>query len=415
MLNMNACRENATLKLLVCTAARGIGGGSDTYLKAVFPHLSTLGLRLALLFENDAAGTETIDTGVTLERTIRLTSTKRVDVLAAMQDWRPDVVYNNGMFDLDFEVELTRFPVVYFAHNYAGTCVSGSKCHSWPAPVPCSRTFGPGCLAYYFPSRCGGLNPLTMLKSYAANMRRLAMIRGCTRLQVASEAMRAEYLRHGFSAEQIVLNPLFPANGIPDPSPPSFKPMPGNVLLAGRLTQLKGGDYLIRALHLARRTNPALGHLQLAVAGDGPELARLRALTESLGVPMQYHGWVDSGKLEAVMRNADVLAMPSLWPEPFGLLGLEAGCFGLPSVGYNHGGIPDWLVEGKSGALAPSPPTVEGLAQAIVRVLSDPQKHHAMRVGAWEIAKQFSIETHLHRLNDVLRSAAASSSSVSNK
>jgi glycosyltransferase involved in cell wall biosynthesis len=106
------------------------------------------------------------------------------------------------------------------------------------------------------------------------------------------------------------------------------------------------------------------------------------------------------------MRQADLLAMPSLWPEPFGLLGPEAGCVGLPSVGYAHGGIPDWLVEGESGALAPSPPTVEGLADAILRAISDADRHQVLRVGAWQMAQRFSAERHVRQLEAVLRQTA---------
>jgi glycosyltransferase involved in cell wall biosynthesis len=114
-------------------------------------------------------------------------------------------------------------------------------------------------------------------------------------------------------------------------------------------------------------------------------------------------------ELENILRHADLLAMPSLWPEPFGLLGVEAGCFGVPSVGYSHGGIPDWLVEGKSGTLAPSPPTVEELAEAIIRAVGDPVQYEQMRRGAWEMAKRFNVEDHMRRLAEVLRNAAMTS------
>jgi glycosyltransferase involved in cell wall biosynthesis len=147
----------------------------------------------------------------------------------------------------------------------------------------------------------------------------------------------------------------------------------------------------------------------MAVAGDGPEIPALRALAAKLAVPTHFHGWVGNVELENILRHTDLLAMPSLWPEPFGLLGVEAGCFGVPSVGYSHGGIPDWLVEGKSGTLAPSPPTVEELAEAIIRAVGDPVQYEQMRRGAWEMAKRFNVEDHMRRLAEVLRNAAMTS------
>src|SRR6202034_271377 len=97
-----------------------------------------------------------------------------------------------------------------------------------------------------------------------------------------------------------------------------------------------------------------------------------------------------------LMRQADLVAVPSLWPEPFGLVGIEAGCFGVPAVGFAVGGIPDWLIPGQTGELAPAdPPTVEGLAEAIVRALEDPAHYQKLCSGAWEMAKRFSLERHL--------------------
>jgi glycosyltransferase involved in cell wall biosynthesis len=248
---------------------------------------------------------------------------------------------------------------------------------------------------------------LVPLLNYRRQQRVLAMLRRCARLLVGSAAMRDEYLRHGFPPDRVVLNPPFPTSHRPDPHPPAPRPRTGAVLLAGRLTGVKGGDYLIRALHRIRQRTADGPPLRLDVAGDGPEWPRLRALAEQLGVPTTFHGWLDAAGVQALMRQADLLAMPSLWPEPFGLLGIEAGCVGLPAVGYAHGGIPDWLIDGVSGALAPSPPTVDGLADAVVRAVADPEHYQRLRVGAWETARVFTPERHVERLGDVLRAAAA--------
>ena len=107
------------------------------------------------------------------------------------------------------------------------------------------------------------------------------------------------------------------------------------------------------------------------------------------------------------MRCCDLLAVPSLWPEPFGLVGLEAGCVGLPSVGFAVGGIPDWLIPGETGELAPGdPPTAEGLADAVVRALADPIHLGRLRRGAWEMSRRFTLTKHLDILEPVLALAA---------
>ena len=59
--------------------------------------------------------------------------------------------------------------------------------------------------------------------------------------------------------------------------------------------------------------------------------------------------------------------MPSLWAEPFGLLGIEAGCVGLPAAGYAVGGIPDWLVPGETGESGSSGQMVVAELAAAIR------------------------------------------------
>jgi len=118
---------------------------------------------------------------------------------------------------------------------------------------------------------------------------------------------------------------------------------------------------------------------------------------------VEFMGWVPTVEKLNLMRQVDLLAVPSLWPEPFGLVGIEAGCLGLPAVGYATGGIPDWLVAGETGELAPGdPPTVEGLAEAMIRALASPEHHTRLATGAWSLAKLFTLENHLARLEPIL-------------
>jgi glycosyltransferase involved in cell wall biosynthesis len=102
------------------------------------------------------------------------------------------------------------------------------------------------------------------------------------------------------------------------------------------------------------------------------------------------------------MKSVDILAVPSLWPEPFGVVGIEAGYCGLPSVAFATGGIPSWLRPGLSGELAPTPPSVGGLADAIVRALRDPAHLDALRLGAWQVGGEFSCERHITGVEEAL-------------
>ncbi len=112
--------------------------------------------------------------------------------------------------------------------------------------------------------------------------------------------------------------------------------------------------------------------------------------------------------MDELLDSCDLQVVPSLWPEPFGLVGPEAGLRGVPAAAFSVGGVPDWLIDGVNGYLAPGdPPTATGLAEAIVRCLRDPSEHAELRKGAVKIAEQFSIKSHLVALMDVFEHVAA--------
>ncbi len=376
-------------------------GGVESHLRTLLPLLQARGHTLGLLFEHDAApGQVRIDAGVDIP-VWSLTALGRQGVLEGVAAWGPDRVYQHGIEDLDLEEALLeRYPALLFLHAYYGTCIGGMKRHAFPRPVPCQRVLGPGCLVHYLPRRCGGRSPLTAVREYRYQLRRLALVRRYGTVLVGSRAMREEYLRHGLAEEQVVCVPLF-GDGAPDPEPPAPRPPSGQVLMVGRLTDLKGGVELVRALPRARE---ALGReLELVVAGDGPERPRMQAEAAARRVPVRFVGWVDRAERERLMRRADLLAVPSVWPEPFGMVGVEAGGVGLPSVAFAVGGIPDWCEPGVSGELAPGdPPTPEGLADALVRALADPGHHARLREGAWRTARRFNAEAHVDALSALL-------------
>ena len=150
----------------------------------------------------------------------------------------------------------------------------------------------------------------------------------------------------------------------------------------------KGGSYLLDALPAVQA---ALGRpVQVTFAGDGPKRriweTRAKALQgrhEDLGI--HFTGWIPQVVVRKLATEHDLLVIPSLWPEPFGLVGLEME---LPSVAFNVGGIKDWLEDGVNGHLAAgNPPTPAGLADAILRCLADRRHHASLRRGAREAAR----------------------------
>lgn len=391
------------MRILIATARRNLLGGVEKYLQTVIPGLIERGHTIGLLYEyRFNPSDEAIDSRAARLPVWCLEELGLDALLHSLQDWTPDVVYSHGLDDTDLErALLDTFPVMLYAHTYYGTCVSGRKCHAVPRLQPCGRRLGAGCLVLYYPRRCGGLHPGTLVQLFQTQSRRRVSLGDHQGILVASRHMYRELEQHGVSARRLHLVPLHTTDSVPATVPPSPRLPQGRILFVGRLVDVKGADYLLSALpHASKKLGRSLA---LTVAGDGPDRAKLEGLARQLNVEVEFAGWVGGEQKMSLMRDADLVAVPSLWPEPFGLVGIEAGCLGTPAVGYAVGGIPDWLIPGRTGELAPGdPPAIEGLAAAIVRALCDPIHYQQLRLGAWEAARQYTLERHLESLERVL-------------
>ncbi len=391
------------MRILVANWTRRVVGGAERYVQALLPALAARGHEVGLLVERDepdpaaridaGGGVEVIAAGGVEQAT------------AAARDWHPDLVYVQALESPALERRLVEsHAAALFTHGYAGTCISGTKRHAFPFPQPCRRVLGGGCLLLYLPRRCGGLDPRTMLAQYRIQAARRALLPRYRAVVAGSEHMRRELAAHGVAPERLHVAPMPPADFVPDAAPPAPRETGDRLLYLGRLTALKGVAQLLVEIPLAeRRLGRPLG---LDVAGEGPEADRLREIARRRGVAAGFHGWVSPARRLELMRSADLLVMPSLWPEPFGLVGVEAACVGLPAAAYRMGGIPDWLEPGVTGELAEGEfPARGALAGAIAAALASPEHLQRLRVGAWERARKRTMAAHLDALEGALARA----------
>jgi glycosyltransferase involved in cell wall biosynthesis len=399
------------MRILIVNPFRSQLGGVERYLEAMLPGLLRRGYDVALLYRYSApVESARIDTSCHGVPTWCLEEQGSTEILAGIAKWRPDVVFAHGIVDDSRLIEdalLSAYPSILYLHNYDRTCPSGRKTHSFPRPEMCTRAFGPACLMLYYPRRCGGLHPGTMFRMFRETQRENEQLRRYAAVLVASRAMYDELLRHDLPEGKAHLV-RYPATDISAPDePPAPKELTNQILFLGRLTDVKGVDYLIRAMP---RVAQILGRpVTLSVAGEGPAGGQLRELTAQLGAPVSFAGWAGTREKTNLIRASDLLAVPSVWPEPFGLVGIEAGALGVPAAAYAVGGIRDWLTPGENGELARAdPPTVEGLAQAIGRALRSPQHYAHLCHGAWEVARHFTLTSHLDRLDDILADVSGS-------
>lgn len=98
--------------------------------------------------------------------------------------------------------------------------------------------------------------------------------------------------------------------------------------------------------------------------------------------------WPNPAVMEA-WRRSTIALVPSLWPEPFGIVVIEAMAGGTPVIASRIGGIPEIVVDGESGLLVPAG-DVSALQQAIERLLQDKDLRQQMEIAAKARATDFS-------------------------
>lgn len=217
----------------------------------------------------------------------------------------------------------------------------------------CSQAIGDDCQRCFVDSEYGQ-------RRIALTQRRLAAVRRAAAITVLSHYMRDELVAVGVEAQRIAVIPPF-VDGLDldaDAGNGSYH------LFAGRLVQHKG---VATALAAANRLHVPL---PLVIAGAGPMAAEVEAAAQRDPSHVRFVGWADRSAFADLLRGARSLWLPSLWAEPFGIVGLEAASAGVPVLASAAGGVRDWLANDTNGRLL-TPGSVNELALAADELAAD--------------------------------------------
>jgi glycosyltransferase involved in cell wall biosynthesis len=167
-----------------------------------------------------------------------------------------------------------------------------------------------------------------------------------------------------------------PASIIPNPYDASVftaatdGPAPArDLVFVGRLVSDKGAGLLVEALSILHRAGDPR---TATIVGAGPEEPRLRAavLAAGLAAHVDFTGILPPGEVTAALRRHRLLVVPSLWPEPFGIVALEGLAAGCRVVVSDGGGLPEAV--GGLGRVFHRADGATGLAAAIRASLAAP-------------------------------------------
>jgi glycosyltransferase involved in cell wall biosynthesis len=330
----------------------------------------------------------------TLSSAVNLSAARALE--RELRDFQPDVVQvQMFLWQLSPAIlpVLRKVPAVYWAMTVKEVCPTGLK---WlPSGKICEVRAGVSCLT----NGCitvTGFAPLMLQRSlWHRNQRAFSAILCC------SQDVRRRLEADGIATAGVV------SPGVRESAPRPALGGPPMVTFAGRLTPEKGADVLLRAFASARQRVP---DARLSIAGTGPAEPALRALATELGLgdAARLHGQLGGAALDEMLDAAWVHAVPSCWPEPFGLTATEAMMRGTAVVASAVGGLGDIVLHERTGLRVP-PGDVHALADALVRILSDRDWAEALgRAGRERAREHFTRDgclTRLERVYEQLRSS----------
>jgi glycosyltransferase involved in cell wall biosynthesis len=383
--------------VLLVTPRWARDGGVGAHVEASAALLASNGVRVRILAARIELG-ESVP-GIEICHSPRLFKAEATieQRLAGALDPVPEVVHMHQVDDPELARRASQVaPVVVSAHAYTA-CSSGV--HYFRPGHECHRAHGPGCVPNLLLRGCAHTrSPRSFPGKYRYATRGVETLRQADLAVSYSTAVDRHLAENGITRRTIVpYFPTMPAARDDEPEPDRRR-----VVFAGRVVAPKGVDVLIRA---AKEVEG-----EFVVCGDGRRLAAARRLAQRLGVEdrVRFTGWLDGPSLAAELAAASVVAVPSVWPEPFGIVGIEGFAAGRPAVASATGGITDWLDDGVSGLCVP-PAKPRLLAAALNELLADPERRRAMgEAGRASLAGRFSGDRHLEVLLAGYRSARES-------
>lgn len=382
-------------------------GGVETYLLELIDILDSRGFKNAFIYQKEHPRTPPINGKSIYHIPINYSSEQlRRKVSDIVYKETPDIVYLHDVHNPEMINWISQLvPTIGYIHIFFPVCPGLGKLFRRGDQV-CEYPYSIGCIPKIYLRRCASArHPGSVFRIMRSTKVYLNAYRSLQKVVVASNYMQSLLLTNQIPPHKITILPYF--INIPDQSQlDKYQPDPNkpSIFFAGRLEYEKGLNYLIDVIVKMRNT------AHLYIAGDGSLKSNYVQLAQELNVADRVHflGWLSDGELAEYYQRCAVTVMPTLMPEPFGKVGVEAMANRRPAVAFDVGGIPDWLKDGYNGFIVP-PRDVEKLASKIDHILENPNlAAHLGANGRQYVEDNYSVSKHVEGLELILTNAIGS-------
>lgn len=284
-------------------------------------------------------------------------------------------------------------------HDYRDMCLTARKCFG-DELTECHFPLSSMCMAWHFLGPgCGkGRNPIKMTKRYRLLQDRLETIRQADRVLVFSEYMAHVARYNQIDHHKIQVTPPWQSSVA---SPQFIRPEisgPVEILWVGRVVPEKGTQEFVQIVQNIIAQYP--GKLRATVIGDGTDMPKIKR--QLAGVPptqIELLGWLGREEIFKRLQKCHAVVCTSIWPEPYGLMGVEAMAQGRMSIAYHSGGVETWCTPSSGGILIDP----HRLEDTLLTFIQDPEMVISRGERAWnEFQNHYSRDQMLQKLRQLM-------------
>jgi glycosyltransferase involved in cell wall biosynthesis len=361
-------------------------GGVEVYINQLKQLMDVRGLSTYVIGINNYSGYFTVTDDATNESFATRRQTEVFKFLEQfIDDKKIDLINIHNIFNTDLiSFCLDRLPVVKFAHGPVMVCPGKDK--FWRhSEEPCTIKYGAPCFWHIYSQGCSNRHPKRVLDAWNyVNYEVKVAANRYHRIVVMSDYIKDGLLECGVPERSIVCNPYFTPeiNDTPEVLSGDRK----SIVFIGRFVSSKGPHILLRALMplLNKRVD-----IQLDIVGDGAMKDELKQIVKDAGLEdkITFHGWLARNGISKILDESYLVVFPSIYPEAFGIVGIEAMMHGKPVVGFDVGGVSTWLKNGVSGYLIANKDS-DSFRDKTELLLDSPDIYSKMCINSRELALQ---------------------------
>jgi glycosyltransferase involved in cell wall biosynthesis len=313
---------------------------------------------------------------------------------------KPDIIYVHKCMNIGMLQAFRDYgcPLIRMQHDHDMYCMRSYKYNPINRKI-CTKKAGISCLipcmAPLKRERSESGSKISWV-SYKKQMQQIKVSQSFDEVFVVSQYMKDELITQGFEDKKIK---IFPPVPLPKHKLPLNTYSDENIIVfATQIIRGKGLDCLINALTLVKND------FKLYVFGSGSHKEYCQELVKSLKLEDKiiFKGFVSQDELSSIYASAVMGTVPSVWPEPIATVGLEFLRHGLPVVGFDAGGIKDWLINDTSGYLIPWM-DIQAMADKIDLLLEDKKLTRKLgQSGRKFVNDKYNFENYINKLTDHL-------------